>query len=530
MKHNHLKQITDYIKQIPRLVWGIFLFAFIIRFWGIGYGLPLFLNIDEPATVSTALSIKHQVNPGRFDWPHLFFYINAGFIFLYSLVRPVLSLLFGFEDMFYSIQATFVVTRFSSVLFGALTVIPCYLFAKEIFNKHIGYVTAIMVAVLPVHVYESHFAKPDIFITFFTAIALIFIYRISQASNNSKDNLPLHIISGSLIGIITSIKYNGVLLFFPLLIGVYLRNKRFQEFLKLSTIKDLFISGLFSILFFFLGTPFALFDFKTFISMERGKGALWQIQNVGSVPWENYSAEAYETIFSMYMNDLGIFLWTLFILILVLFLFFNKRDKKYILLLLPVVFFSFYISKFKRSPSHYFLFLIPFYCTALSHFLFEISERVQSYLKIKKVNVYWMLSFFILLPSIYGSLRHSYLFSRLDTRTESYAWVQSNLESGVDVLYVQGEDLDYIDYGIRDTVKAKKLNTNFVEHNPPFYVVIGQRGLEKDDILEGKRDPKLLPGNSGPILQEAKVELVLDNKGRLGPPIYIFKVNRIVKD
>jgi len=527
-----LISVKDYLKKIPKILWVIIFFGFLIRFIGIWYGLPLALNIDEPSVVSSALGLKHNLNPERFDWPHLYFYINGFAYFIFYLFRKFLSLFVTLPDVWYSTAPFFFVSRLVTVFLGTSTIFVIYYLGNLIFkNQKVALLSALIISVLPIHVYESHLAKLDVAQTFFVSLSLIFIYKVYQSAK-TRD----FILSGIFIGLTTSTKYNGFLLFIILLLAYLLHFKRNKKaWFKIKNILNLIYSGIVSVIVFFIGTPYALLDHKLFWSHEYGKGVLWQFQNVGKLPWEVYPISLYETFFVMFKQDLGFFIWVIFITLIILFLFFNKRDDKTTLLLFPVIIISFYISRFNRSPSHYFLFLSPMYVLVIGKFIYDILVYSKEKLKFSKKYtnlLLHLLVFILILPSLLISVSHTYYFSKRDTRNIAYKWVKNNLpdEKDSDYLYVVGDKLDVVPFRKNQTSRIKKLDRSNIKESPPLYVIIGEYGLKKEDLTTGDRDPETLKGNSKPILKDADLLLFVDNSDRLGPPIFIFKVNSIEED
>jgi 4-amino-4-deoxy-L-arabinose transferase-like glycosyltransferase len=232
-----IAKLIENIKVGNKALLLVFISALLVRVWGIWYGLPLQINIDEPALVSTVLSLKRDLNPGHFDWPHLYFYMNGLFYGIFLAFRFILDLLLTLPESFYSVEAYFVVSRLLNALVGSFTVLAVYFLTKLIFNKQTALIAAFITAFIPVHVYESHFAKTDIAQTFFTAISLYFIYKVFLTNQRKY-----YIISGLFIGLTTSVKYGGVLLFFPLLLAFLLNIKKIKDIQFKQTIKNFFLS------------------------------------------------------------------------------------------------------------------------------------------------------------------------------------------------------------------------------------------------------------------------------------------------
>jgi 4-amino-4-deoxy-L-arabinose transferase-like glycosyltransferase len=512
-----LKRIIDNKPLI-----AIFVVAFTLRFWGITYGFPLFLNIDEPSILSATFEIKDNLNPDRFDWPHLYFYMNFLVYGIFAAVREVVNVFIKVPS-WYEDYAYLFVSRLLTILLGSFTIFPLYYAAKELFSsKKVAYLAALILTFLPIHVSESHMAKLDIAQTLFACFTFYYIIKVFKYGT-----LKNYLLAGVLIGLTTSIKYNGFLLFLPLLIAGILQLKSYKEFLKFDIYKNLFLSGVASIVAFYVGTPFALIDYKTFWSEKYGVGVLWQFQNVGKISAEDYPIEVYETFMTMYRDNMGFGLWILFSAIVLLFLFFNKRDKHYLLTIFPVIILSLYVSTLERSPSHYFLTFVPMYVIGLSIFAKEVIDFITSKVKINYLISVTSILLLIFLPSAYTSVKNSYLFSQRDTRNIAYDWVKANLNEEEDFLYIYGEDLSMVTFQKNNSQRIRAVDHKSVDASRPFYIMVGQYDINRDDMVNGKRDPHGLAGNSTRLLKYADLMFEQDETNRLGPSVYIFYVTKI---
>ena len=103
------------------------------------------------------------------------------------------------------------------------------------------------IALLSVEV--SHYATVDTLLVFFVTLSLFLILRAQE-----KDNILAYIWAAFACGVTGSVKYPGILTFFPLLL-VLVENRRF------TWIPFIFFTCLFS---FFLVSPFILIDFSSF--------------------------------------------------------------------------------------------------------------------------------------------------------------------------------------------------------------------------------------------------------------------------
>jgi hypothetical protein len=168
------------------------------------------------------------------------------------------------------------------------------------------------------------------------------------------------------------------------------------------------------------------------------------------------------------------------------------------------------------------------YVIGLGIFVKEIAEWAENHVKIHKTLIFYMAAIFILLPSIYICLKDSFLFSQTDTRNVAYDWIKSNLDDREDFLYVYGEELAMVPFQKNKSDAIKKTDLNHVdEKNLPFYLIIGQEGIVREEMVNGMRDPANVDGDSERLLKNADLVFETDDANRLGPPIYIFYVESI---
>ncbi|MCK5038725.1 MAG: glycosyltransferase family 39 protein, partial [Thermoplasmata archaeon] len=78
-----------------------------------------------------------------------------------------------------NIEATWYVFIFSTAFWGALTIVPTYLLAKEAFGKKTGYIAAFLLAVMPGHIQRSVLtnADHDAFALFFIVLTFYFFLK-----------------------------------------------------------------------------------------------------------------------------------------------------------------------------------------------------------------------------------------------------------------------------------------------------------------------------------------------------------------
>ncbi|MDH4122819.1 MAG: glycosyltransferase family 39 protein, partial [Thermoplasmata archaeon] len=106
-------------------------------------------------------------------------------LYTFSVATPAVF----FQGMFASLDdAVGFFLIWSTALFGALTIIPTYLIARDMFGRRVGYVAALFLAILPAHVERSvaTLADHDSFALFFIVLTIYFLMKALKTSINSK--------------------------------------------------------------------------------------------------------------------------------------------------------------------------------------------------------------------------------------------------------------------------------------------------------------------------------------------------------
>lgn len=537
--------MAKFIKNNKVLI-GIFLAALFIRLWGVRYGLPIIFNIDEPSFVRSVNGLRFSLNPNRFDWPHTHFYIHFVFYMLFYYSRSLIQLV-GLRPFLESAlpllwqdpPVFYFLSRVINAFFGALTVFPLYFASKNLLGKkNLALMTVLVFSFIPFGVEDAHRALLDTGMTFWIALTLLYITKLLDKPTNKN-----FLLTGVFLGLAFGTKYNAMFYFLVLAIAVLMvfakDNLRdsFLNYVSFTNIKKYFLTlaGFFGA--WLVTNPTVVTDFDLFWSKQYGRGFLFQFENVGSKTWVEYPTSLYENLVTQSIGDYGLTLYFIICLLVICFLFFNYRNKVNTLTLIVPILLYLYISKKDRNPSHYFIFLYPLISISVVKFLSDISENVPKFLVNQKIvkttgknlTKYLLYGVFVftMISPIYGSFKHAYLFSRPDTRNIAYNYLQENLSEEDLVYYYRGE-LEQLFGKPYDYKKLTRLERSNVETSRlPFYLVIGVDGISYSDLMEGERDSELIEGNVSRFTKNSELMLYVDNKNRLGPPVFIFKVNDV---
>jgi 4-amino-4-deoxy-L-arabinose transferase-like glycosyltransferase len=185
------------VKWEPDLLPAILLGALALRIYGLRWALPerTDLNPDE----STVLTIVGQMSWRNLD-PGAYFY--GGFFYQACiLVRSILRVLWpGIGD-----AGLVLAYRSVSVLFGTATVALLYLLLRRVAPAGPApLLGAAFLAVMPLHVWDSHFAVTDVTLTFWmmaSVTAAVWAYQ--------HPSWARFVLASALAGLATGTKFNG---------------------------------------------------------------------------------------------------------------------------------------------------------------------------------------------------------------------------------------------------------------------------------------------------------------------------------
>jgi Dolichyl-phosphate-mannose-protein mannosyltransferase len=234
-------------KQLPVQV-GLFALAIAVRLWGIYWGAPerIDLHPDEIEHVmSHALAVTlRQPDPHFLNYPSFLIYVIA-------IVNGLLARL----GLVTAPWQSYIVARSIVATFGALTVPAAYWLAIELGGSALGAgLAGFWVALLPLHVWESHFAVTDVVMTFWIVVALALSVRLLR-----RGCLSGYVGTGIAMGLGMASKYTAALVGAAPLAATALAGRK-----PAQAVRGLAVLGVSAIAACFVGTPFSFLHFDQF--------------------------------------------------------------------------------------------------------------------------------------------------------------------------------------------------------------------------------------------------------------------------
>jgi 4-amino-4-deoxy-L-arabinose transferase-like glycosyltransferase len=187
-----------------------------LRFIGISNGIPHAIGVDEPEIMARVVHMMKtgDLNPHFFDYPGLLFYLHLCVAVVRFMVGAIQGRWGGLTavgpDDFY------LWARCVTALFGTATVFVVYLAGLRWGVRH-AVLGAGMLAVMPMHVRESHFVLTDVPMTFFVTLAWVL-----SMSAHERGTWSAFALAGAAAGLATSCKYTAGLVIVVPLIAVWM--------------------------------------------------------------------------------------------------------------------------------------------------------------------------------------------------------------------------------------------------------------------------------------------------------------------
>ena len=215
--------------------------AFLVRIFGINYGLPLWVVPDEPGSVFGALKmieLKSLIPANHIEEFLRVLYYPPFISYIYIIpFSALLGLKFIFADIpmadfknfaMLDLSWFFIIARFFSVILGTATVWLVYKISKNLFEKEApALLSAGFLSIALLHVSFSHWTRHWIWATFLLTIIIYFLSR--QDFSPKKKYLLASLVAGIGMGINYQV---GLSIFFMLFWFFFYDNLSLKKILK----------------------------------------------------------------------------------------------------------------------------------------------------------------------------------------------------------------------------------------------------------------------------------------------------------
>ncbi|MBI5375489.1 MAG: glycosyltransferase family 39 protein [Candidatus Schekmanbacteria bacterium] len=407
----------------------LFVGGLLIRLWGIDFGLPLkYARPDEEGIVEAALYFfTGDFNPHFYYYPHAFIYLNY-FVYLMIYCAGRIGGIYGntfdfIQNYLLDPSIFFIVPRVLSAIAGTLTILAVYLLGTRCYGKNAGLFSALFISVSYLHVRDSHFGTTDIILTMAVIISLIAIRKIMKEGNG-------YILSGLLAGLATGIKYNGAILVIPIIVAHVIYNIRKNGWMKgIINIKKLLLSGVIMIFAFIITSPGLFLEFATFMKRLIFMSNFLREYN-------GFNPEPGRTYFLKILLPIGMG-FPLFCLSIigVFYACIKHTDDDVLILSFPLCYY-FHMWDNYGVFVRYAIPVIPFFCIFAGRIAAKFFSKFSEGMSYKKF-LYVVVIIFIVMPSLWKSLKFDSLISKEDTRLIAKRWIETNVAPGT-AIYLFG--------------------------------------------------------------------------------------------
>ena len=253
MTEREWREASDMRRSTATLA-AILVSAAFLRFWSIGAGIPYALGVDEPEVMNRALHMMRSgdFNPRFYDYPGFYIYLQTAV----ACVRFLVGAMGGEWSALADARPTdfYVWGRAVTAAFGTATVALVYFIGLRWGTRYALLASALM-AVMPLHVRESHYVLTDVPVTFFVTLAFLLSLRAHEQLRASAFAW-----AGAAAGLAAATKYTGGLAILLPLVALWMtpgtRPSRLAGALAV-------VAGAAGA--FLLGAPYTLLDLPAFL-------------------------------------------------------------------------------------------------------------------------------------------------------------------------------------------------------------------------------------------------------------------------
>jgi 4-amino-4-deoxy-L-arabinose transferase-like glycosyltransferase len=430
--------------------------AFGLRFWSIGWGMPFAFHGDEPKYLRRAIAmLGGDLNPYYFENPPLLTYLMFLQNMLLFLAGKLLGIYQSADDVmrefYFSPTPFYVLARSISVVLGTGTVLLTYLVGRRFVGVNGGLLAALLLAVVFLHVRDSHYAVNDVTATFLLMVSFYFAVRIYMAGEPDPWREPTHggrpdseqkrdpgllayyLLGGALLGFGVAAKYN-VGLGAAALVAAHLLSRR--DLWKRPSVMahlPLIGAGVASLVGFIVGNPYSVLDFPAF------RAEFLSQYGWAQDPYRQSDVPVAQLILrglTMGTSPIIVGVSALGLILMLL-----RQPRKAVLLAsFPMAYVAFFLLDSDFFPARFAIPLLPFLVIAAAYGTGMLVVMLPSSAWRRAAMA--LAVGLLVIPSVVQDVRHNTLLRAEDTRLLLGRWMDENVPAGSKIAL---EGYTYID-------------------------------------------------------------------------------------
>jgi 4-amino-4-deoxy-L-arabinose transferase-like glycosyltransferase len=395
---------------------GIVAAAALLRFWALDAGIPYAIGVDEPEVMDRAVQMMRtgDFNPRFFDYPGFYIHLQlvvASLRFLAGATRGEWQSLSEVSPTDFYVWA-----RAVTALLGTATVVLLYQIGMRWGTRYAA-LAAGLLAVMPMHVRESHYVLTDVPATFFVTLTFLLALRAHE-----QGKAMAFALAGAAAGLAAATKYPGALaLLLPLIAAWMTPGARPSRLVVTLSAVGAFVAA------FLIAAPYTVLDLPGFLNGYARLAGHYNRRLPVEAPWITY--------YKHLRNGLH---WPAFLMVvagLVLGIVRAVRGpgrvRWTLAVLFPLVYFWF-VSQQRLVFGRYLMPLIPFVCVLASTAVvsgvsllrrFDIPRAPRTALIIG-------LTVAALLPPALQAIGFNMMIARTSTIEQAHVWIVQNIPKG----------------------------------------------------------------------------------------------------
>ena len=398
--------------------------ALCLRLWGIQFGLPYRYHIDEAPYIISALKIASGdlYIEYPFNSPNIFQIVLAVEYAALYIIGHLFDVFQSPQDIanLYRSDPTvfFLLARGTNAVISTITIFLTYVLGKHLSNKRVGLLSAFFLAVMFSYARDAHYAVADTLIVFFVVSS-----TLCSVLYQKTVQLGYIILAGLAGGAAFGLKYLPAPILIVSLMAVVLH---IQSHSRRFVVRRLSILALSVLVGFFLAFP------ALFISLDLFLLHLRQAFGQASVALGNFQVDdvpAWLYYLRIYVWGLG---WPLFALALTGIVVLSIcSGKEYVLIVVATISYYLGISVVNTYFARYGLPIVPFLAIFAAGLVVTLTQSLQRWLRNQaRMMIIYALAILLVIPTIVPLLRHDYLLTNVDTRTQAKVWIENNIPEG----------------------------------------------------------------------------------------------------
>ena len=391
----------------------------VLRFWALDAGIPYGIGVDEPEIMNRAVGMMKtgDFNPRFYDYPGFYIYVQTVVATLRFLVGTMRGEWFSLAEV--HPEQFYVWARAVTAALGTATVALVFLIGSR-WGTRYALVASGLMAVMPIHVRESHFVLTDVPVTFFVTLTFLLSLRAHERARASAFAW-----AGIAAGVAAATKYTGaVALLMPLLAAWMTHGTQPSRLIAaLATVAG-------AALAFLVAAPYTLLDLPGFLN---GYAVLMR-SYAGKPPVDEPAR--------LYLKHLSIALWYAGMAAILTGLVFGivraikgpGRVRWTLAVAFPLVFF-WVLSGQALVFARYLLPLVPFVCllAAIGVIAGVSFLRRFSIPRVVRTTLIVALTVAVILPPALQAIGFNRTF-RARTVADAYQWVLRNAEGDATIM------------------------------------------------------------------------------------------------